>query len=68
VGVSRQNDIWLLALWVGTKKPIRGKVAVSPSPGYGKSHESVFARGSFMHQKCSNYALTNLLFGLCRSV
>jgi hypothetical protein len=21
-----------------------------------------------MHQKCSNYALTNLLFGLCRSV
>ncbi len=23
---------------------------------------------SFVHQKCSNYALTNLLFGLCRSM
>jgi hypothetical protein len=23
---------------------------------------------SSVHQKCSNYALTNLLFGLCRSV
>ncbi len=22
----------------------------------------------FVHQKCSNYALTNLLFGLCRSM
>jgi hypothetical protein len=28
----------------------------------------MFARGEFVHQKCSNYALTNLLFGLCRSV
>jgi len=24
----------------------------------------VFVRGSFVHQKCSNYVLTNLLFGL----
>jgi hypothetical protein len=28
----------------------------------------MFARGSFVQQKYSNYALTNLLFGLCRSV
>ncbi len=28
----------------------------------------MYAYGSFVHQKCSNYALTNLLFGLCRSV
>jgi hypothetical protein len=35
-----------------------------PSPGRGEFCEFVFARGSFMHQKCSNYALTNLLFGL----
>jgi hypothetical protein len=28
----------------------------------------MFACGSFVHQKCSNYALTNLLFGLCRFV
>jgi hypothetical protein len=33
-----------------------------------ESCEFVFAHGSSMHQKCSNYALTNLLFGLCRSV
>jgi hypothetical protein len=26
------------------------------------------AHGSFVHQKCFNYALTNLLFGLCMSV
>jgi len=26
----------------------------------------MFARGSFVHQNCSNYALTNLLCGLCR--
>jgi hypothetical protein len=26
------------------------------------------AHGLFMHQKCSNHTLTNLLFGLCRFV
>jgi hypothetical protein len=34
----------------------------------GESCEFVFTYGSSMHQKCSNYALTNLLFGLCKSV
>jgi hypothetical protein len=38
------------------------------SSGHGESYEFVFAYGSSMHQKCLNYALTNLLFGLCRSV
>jgi hypothetical protein len=33
-----------------------------------ESCKSVFAHGSSMHQKCSNYALTNLLFRLYRSV
>jgi hypothetical protein len=28
----------------------------------------VYAYGSCMHQKCFNYALTNLLFGLCKFV
>jgi hypothetical protein len=28
----------------------------------------MFAHGLFVHQKFSNYALTNLLFGLCRFV
>jgi hypothetical protein len=36
-----------------------------PNLGHG---ESMFARGESVHQKCSNYALTNLLFGLCRSM
>jgi hypothetical protein len=35
---------------------------------YGEFCEFVFAHGSSMHQKCFNYALTNLWFGLCRSV
>ncbi len=39
-----------------------------PSLSHGESCESVYARGSFMHQKCSNYILTNLLFGLCISI
>jgi hypothetical protein len=45
-----------------------GRWWLPPSPGHGESCESVFARSSSMQQKCSNYALTNLLFGLCRSV
>ncbi len=40
----------------------------SPSLGCGEFCESIFALGSSVHQKCSNYALTNLLFGLCKSV
>jgi hypothetical protein len=39
-----------------------------PSPGHGESCESMFAHGSSMHQKCSNHALTNLLFDLCKFV
>ncbi len=35
---------------------------------HGEYCESVFARGSSVHQKCYNYALPNLLFGLCRYV
>jgi len=41
---------------------------VSPKFNCGESCEFVFAHGSYVHQKCSNYALTNLLFGLCRSM
>jgi hypothetical protein len=67
LGVLRQNDIWVLAPWLGTKNIIRGKVVASPSTNRGESYESMFARGEFVHQKCSNYALTNL-FSLCRFV
>ncbi len=38
------------------------------SLGCGEFCEFVFACGSFVHQKCSNYAQTSLLFGLCRSM
>jgi hypothetical protein len=39
-----------------------------PSPGCGESYESMYACGSSMHQECSNYALINLLVGLCMFV
>ncbi len=39
-----------------------------PSSGHGESCESIFAYGSSVHQRCSNSALTNLLFGFCRFV
>ncbi len=68
LGVLRQNDIWVLVSWLGIDNIIRGKVVISPSLGHGESCESMFACDSYVHQKCSNYALTNLLFGLCRFV
>jgi hypothetical protein len=43
-------------------------VLAPPSLGHGEFYEFVFVHGLFVHQKCSNYALTNLLFNLCRSV
>jgi len=68
LGVPRKNDIWVQALWLDIKNIIRGKVVVSPSLGCGESCESVFACDLFVHQKCTNYILTNLLFGLCKCV
>jgi hypothetical protein len=56
LGVLGQNDIWVQAVWPSTKNNIRGKVVVSPN----------LSRGVIVHQKCSNYALTYLLFGLCK--
>jgi hypothetical protein len=68
LGVLGQNDIWVLAPWLSIENTIRGRWWLPPSPDRGESCESVFVCGSFMHQKCSNYALTNLLFGLYRSM
>ncbi len=67
LGIPKQNDIWVQGLWPGTKNTIRGMVA-SLKLRCGESCESVFARGSSMHQKCSYYALNNLLFSLCKFV
>jgi len=36
--------------------------------GCGEFCEFVYAYGSSVLQKCSNYALTDLLFGLCKYV
>jgi hypothetical protein len=65
--VLGRSDIWVLAFWPSTKNTIKGKVVASPSLNCGQSCESMFASGSSMHQKRSNYALTNL-FCLCRSM
>jgi hypothetical protein len=68
LGVLGQNDILVLVLWLGIEYTIRGKVVASP-----KSRPwwvlwvrvcSWFSRAP----KCSNYSLTNLLFGLCKFV
>ncbi len=64
----RQNGIWVLAPWLGIENIIRGRWWLPLSLGHGESCEFVFARGSFVHQKCSNYTLTNLLFSLCKSM
>jgi hypothetical protein len=68
LGVLRQNDIWVQAPWPCTKNSIRGRWWLPPSLSHGESYECVFACGLSVHQKCSNYALTNLFFGLCRSM
>jgi hypothetical protein len=58
--VLRQNDIWVQAMWLSIENIIRGKVVISLSPKHGEFCGSMFARGTFLHQKCSNYTLTNL--------
>jgi hypothetical protein len=68
LGILGQNDIWVQAMWLCTMNIIRGRWWLPPNSGRGESYEFMFACGLFMHQKCSNYALTNLLFGLCMSM
>jgi hypothetical protein len=68
VSISEQNDIWMQAHDQAQKILWGGRWWLPLSPGCDESRESMFARGGSMHQKCSNYTLTNLLFGLCKSV
>jgi hypothetical protein len=66
LGVLGQNDIWVLVPWPSTENTIRGKVLASPK---SKLWWVLWVRVCLLltvHQKCSCYALTNLLFGLCR--
>jgi hypothetical protein len=67
-GVLGQNDIWVLVLWPDTKYTIRGKVVASPKSGLWWVLWICVCLWLVHAPKCFNYALTNLLFGLCRSV
>ncbi len=68
LGSPEKNNIWMHPLWLIINNTIRGKVMISPSPRCGESYEFIYVCDLFMHQKCSNYALANLLFGLCKSM
>ncbi len=68
LGILRQNDIWVLVLWPGTEYTIREKVVASPKFG---PWWVLFVRVCpwlVCAPKCCNYALTNLLFSLCKSI
>jgi hypothetical protein len=59
---------WVLVPWLGTKYTIRGKVVASPKSGPWWVLWICVCPWLVRAPKCSNYALTNLLFGLCRSM
>jgi hypothetical protein len=67
LGVLKQNDIWVLAPWPNINNIRRGKVMASPK---SEPWWVLWVRVClwFIHApKMSRYALTNLMFGLCRS-
>jgi hypothetical protein len=68
LGITGQNDIWMLVLWPGTKYNIRGKVVASPKSKPWGVLWICACSWLIRAPKCSNYALTNLLFGLRRSM
>jgi hypothetical protein len=70
LGVPRQwhLDVSPVAKHKEYYKGEGGRWWLSPILARGESCEFVFARGLSMHQRWSSYALTNLLFGLCKSV
>jgi len=66
-GLSRKNDIRVLASWLGAKNCTKRESGGSPQVRAMVNLVSLCL--PVVHpctQKCSNYALTNLLFGLCR--
>jgi len=68
LGVPGQNVIWMWASWRGTKYTIREKVVASPKFGMWWVLWVRIFLWLVLTPKCFNYALTNLLFGLCRPV
>jgi len=68
VGVPGQNDIWVLVPCPNTEYTIRGKVVASPKSGPWWVLWVHVCPWLVCAPKCSNYALPNLLFSLCRSM
>jgi hypothetical protein len=67
-GVPRQLDIWVLVPWPHIECTIRGKVMASPKSGPWWILWICVCPWFVYAPKYSNYALTNLLFSLCRSM
>jgi hypothetical protein len=68
LGFSGQNVIWVLVPWTGIEYIIRGKVVASPKSGPWWVLWICVCPWLVRAPKCSNYALSNLLFGLCKCV
>jgi hypothetical protein len=66
--VLGQNDIWVLVPWLGIEYIIRGNMVTSPKFGLWWVLWIHVCSWLVRAPKCSNYALTNLLFSLCKSV
>jgi hypothetical protein len=61
--VSGQNDILSASPMAKHKEYYKGgRWWLALSPSCGESCESMFVCGLYVHQKCCNYALTNLFF------
>jgi hypothetical protein len=63
LGVSEQNGIWVLVPWLVTKYIIRGKVVASPKSKLWWVLWVHVYPWRIRAPKCSNYTITNLLFG-----
>jgi hypothetical protein len=68
LGVPGQNDIWVLVLWPSIEYIIMGKMVASPKSGLWWVLWDYVCPWFIRAPKCSNYALTHLLFGLCSSM
>jgi hypothetical protein len=68
LGVPKQNDIWVLVSWPSIEYNIKGKVVASLKSGLWWVLWIYIYLWFVRAPKCSNYALTNLLFDLCRFV
>ncbi len=61
-----KNDIWVRVLWPGIEYTISENVVASPKSEPWWVLWICVCPWFVRAPKCSNYALTNLLFGLCR--